>query len=58
MWAVLLVHLLALCVGLGMLPVFWGDRKTAAVIVIQSVMLLGIITILQIALSEKPDARE
>ncbi len=56
--AVLLVHLLALCVGLGMLPVFWGDRKTAAVIVIQSVMLLGIVTILQLALSERPDARE
>ena len=56
--AVLLVHLLAFCIGLGMLPVFWGDRKTAAVIVIQSVMLLAIITVLQFALSEKPDARE
>ena len=56
--AVLLVHLLALCIGMGMLPVYWGDAQTAAVMVAQSSMLLLIITVLQLALSEKPDARE
>ena len=56
--AVLLVHLLALCIGLGMLPVYWGDAQTAAVMVAQAVMIMLIITVLQLALSEKPDARE
>ena len=56
--AVLLVHLLALCIGLGMLPVYWGKAQTAAVMVAQAFMMLLIITVLQLALSEKPDARE
>ena len=56
--AVLLVHLLALCIGLGMLPVYWGSYQTAAIMVAQSLLLLVIITVLQLALSEKPDARE
>ena len=56
--AVLLVHMLALCIGLGMLPVYWGKAQTAAVMVAQSLMILLIITVLQLALSEKPDARE
>ena len=56
--AVLLVHLLALCIGMGMLPVYWGDAQTAAVMVAQASLMLLIITVLQLALSEKPDARE
>ena len=56
--AVLLVHLLALCIGMGMLPVYWGSIPTATVVVIQAVLMLLIITVLQLALSEKPDARE
>lgn len=56
--AVLLVHLLALCIGMGMLPVYWGDAKTAVVMVIQALLMMLIITVLQFALSEKPDARE
>ena len=56
--AVMLVHLLALTFGLGILPVFWGNFLTAAILVIQSCLMLGIITFLQISLSGKPDARE
>ena len=56
--AVLLVHLLTLCIGMGMLPVYWGSIPTATVVVAQSLLILIIITVLQIALSEKPDARE
>ena len=56
--AVLLVHMMALCIGMGMLPVYWGDAQTAAVMVLQALMMLLIITVLQLALSEKPDARE
>lgn len=56
--AVLLVHMLALCIGMGMLPVYWGKAQTAAVMVAQSLMMLLIITLLQLELSEKPDARE
>jgi len=56
--AVLLVHLLALCIGLGMLPVYWGSAPTATVMVAQALLMLIIITVLQLTLSEKPDARE
>ena len=56
--AVLLVHLLALCIGMGMLPVYWGKVQTAMIMVAQALLMLLIITVLQLALSEKPDARE
>lgn len=56
--AVLLVHLLAFAIGLGMLPVYWGDFSTALVLVIQSLLILGVVTLLQFKLSERPDARE
>ena len=51
--AVMLVHLTALAIALTALPIFWGDFKTAAVLILQSVLLLGIITILQIAAARK-----
>ena len=56
--AVALVHLMALTIGLGILPVFWGNFLTAAILVVQALLMLGIITFLQLSLSEKPDARE
>lgn len=56
--AVFLVHLLALTIGLGALPVYWGDFKTAAVVLLQAFLLLGIITILQFRLEERKDAVE
>lgn len=56
--AVLLVHLMALCVGLGILPVFWGDFRTAAILVAQAMLFLLVITILQFALSNRQDTRE
>ena len=51
--AVALVHLMALTVALGALPVFWGDFKTGAVIVAQMFLLLIIITVIQLHLGEK-----
>jgi len=56
--AVLLVHLLSLCIGMGMLPVYWGSAPTATIMVAQALLMLLIVTVLQLALSEKPDARE
>lgn len=56
--AVMLVHLMALTIGLGILPVFWGNFLTAAILVIQAMLMLGIITFLQLYLSDRPDARE
>jgi UDP-GlcNAc:undecaprenyl-phosphate GlcNAc-1-phosphate transferase len=56
--AVLLVHLMAFAIGLGALPVYWGDFKIAAVAVGQVFLLLIIITIIQLHLSEKDDARD
>ena len=56
--AVMLVHLMALTIGLGILPVFWGNFLTAAILVIQALLMLGIITFLQLYLSDRPDARE
>ena len=56
--AVQLVHLMALAVGIGILPVFWGNFVTAAILVFQSLILLLIITFMQIWLSKKSDAKE
>ena len=56
--AVLLVHLTSLIIALGALPVYWGDFKTAAVVILQVFLLLTVITILQICLEERKDAVE
>ncbi len=56
--AVILVHLMALAVALGALPIYWGDFKTAAVIVGQSFLLLVIITVIQLHLKEKKDQQD
>ncbi len=53
--AVMLVHLLALTVGIGILPVYWGNFATAAVLVGQSVLTIGVITFLQLTLSDRID---
>lgn len=45
--AVYMVHLLALLLGLSVLPVLWGDEKTAVVCVIQACILLLLISFLQ-----------
>ena len=56
--AVMLVHLLALNIALSSLPVYWGAFKTAAVIILQIIVLLAIITLLQFRLEERKDAVE
>ncbi len=53
--AVILVHLLALAIGIGILPVYWGNFATAAILVVQSILSVGIITFLQLTLSDKVD---
>ena len=55
--AVNLVHLMALAIGIGILPVFWGNFITAAILVAQSLILLLIITCMQVWLSKKIDAK-
>lgn len=56
--AVNLVHLSALTIGAGALPVYWGDFRTAAIVLFQACLLLGMITILQFRLEERKDAVE
>ncbi|MBE6357723.1 MAG: undecaprenyl/decaprenyl-phosphate alpha-N-acetylglucosaminyl 1-phosphate transferase [Lentisphaerae bacterium] len=56
--AVDLVHLTALNIALGALPVYWGDFRTAAIIILQALILLGILTIMQFRLEERKDAVE
>lgn len=56
--AVLLVHLLALNIALGALPVYWGDFRTAAVVILQAFVLVLVVTILQFKLEERKDAVE
>ena len=56
--AVNLVHLTALNIALGALPVYWGDFRTAAIIILQALILLGILTIMQFRLEERKDAVE
>jgi UDP-GlcNAc:undecaprenyl-phosphate GlcNAc-1-phosphate transferase len=46
--AVQMVHLMALMLGLSVLPLLWGDLKTACIIVVQALIFLLIITIMQI----------
>ena len=47
--AVQLVHILCLLTGLGALPMLWGSYATTAVIVLQMILILSLITILQYA---------
>ena len=47
--AVQLVHVLCLLTGLGALPMLWGSIATTAVIAVQMLLLLILITILQYA---------
>lgn len=51
--AVLLVHLLSLSIGITALPIFWGDFRTAAILVFQALLQLAVVTILQFALAKK-----
>jgi len=46
--AVLMVHLLSLTIGLSVLPILWGDRRTVIVSSIQALSILILITLLQI----------
>ena len=51
--AVLTVHLTAFAIALTTLPIYWGDFKTAAILVVQVLMILAIITVLQCAGAKK-----
>lgn len=55
--AVAMVHLLALTLGLGVLPLLWGSPLTAAILVGQGALLLLIITTLQIQLADPNNDR-
>ncbi len=50
--AVQLVHLMALMLGLSVLPLLWGDFQTAVVIVFQAMLFLLIITIMQVGAAD------
>ncbi len=52
--AVQAVHMLALIVGLSVLPLLWGDERTALVIVTQALLMMLLVTFLQYA--AKPEA--
>ena len=47
--AVQLVHILCMLTGLAAMPMLWGNLATTAVVTIQMVLLLAMITILQYA---------
>lgn len=52
--AVMLVHLLALTIGIGVLPILWGTLATAGIIIAQTVLMLLVVTALQF-FAEKKD---
>jgi UDP-GlcNAc:undecaprenyl-phosphate GlcNAc-1-phosphate transferase len=52
--AVMLVHLLALTIGIGVLPILWGSFATAVIIVAQTILILLVVTALQF-FAEKKD---
>lgn len=45
--SVLLVHLLCLFIGLGALPILWGDWKTCVILFAQGVVFLTVLSIMQ-----------
>ncbi|MBN1865261.1 MAG: undecaprenyl/decaprenyl-phosphate alpha-N-acetylglucosaminyl 1-phosphate transferase [Victivallales bacterium] len=45
--SVLMVHLLVLTIGMSVIPMLWGDQRTAAVSLVQSVTILLMVSILQ-----------
>lgn len=47
--SVLMVHLLALTIGMSVLPLLWGDERTTVVALIQAVTVLLIVSLLQYA---------
>ena len=51
--SVMLVHLLALTIGLGALPILWGDWATCALLLAQSVVFLTILSVVQCAGKQK-----
>lgn len=51
--SVTLVHLLALTIGLGALPILWGDWMTCALLLAQSVVFLTILSVVQCAGKQK-----
>lgn len=52
--AVMLVHILALAIGIGILPILWGSFATAGIIVAQTLLILLAVTMLQF-FAEKKD---
>jgi UDP-GlcNAc:undecaprenyl-phosphate GlcNAc-1-phosphate transferase len=45
--SVFLVHLLVLTIGMSVLPLLWGDKKTTAVSLLQAITILLLISVLQ-----------
>jgi UDP-GlcNAc:undecaprenyl-phosphate GlcNAc-1-phosphate transferase len=50
--AVFLVHLLVVMIGLSVLPLLWGDERTAVVSLVQAGTILLLVSILQYSVSE------
>ena len=51
-YSVMMVHFLSLIIGLSSFIVMWGDFKTAAIAVIQILLLLLMVTIIQLSLGD------
>ncbi|MFA6291784.1 MAG: MraY family glycosyltransferase [Victivallales bacterium] len=63
--AVLMVHLLAIAIGLSVLPLMWGDLRTTVISLMQAFTILLLVTLLQYKVkkpaeeknNEKPDGQ-
>ena len=53
--AVQMVHLMTLIIGLSVLPLLWGDHKTAIVVFVQAMLMLLFISLIQYAVGSKED---
>lgn len=56
--AVLLVHLTALVSGLGVLPLLWSDERTCAVLLVQGVVFIVLLSILQYVAGGRPEVKK
>ncbi len=56
--AVLMVHLLCLTIGLGALPILWGDWKTCIILFIEGLVFLTVLSLIQTVSNEVKHEKE
>ena len=56
--AVMMVHLLAIAIGLSVLPLMWGDMRTTIISLLQAFTILLLVTLLQYKVRKPNEAND